>query len=482
MAAGLALFMIAVALAPSVAPAADDPPQLRRDGRWMVDDLGRVVLLHGVNAVWKLDPYYPPATAEGFTEADADWLVEQGFNTVRLGVLFVGVMPEPGVIDHAYLSASDRVIQMLADRGIWVQIDFHQDMYNERFGGEGFPDWAVYDLGLPMIGDAGFPGNYFQAPTSRAFQAFFENEGGVLDYYAQAWQAVAAKWKNQPYLMGYDLMNEPWPGQHWPACANPGGCPVFDTQYLQPYHEKVLGAIRAVDPDNIVWIEPTLMFDFGAQDHQGLLGGFDDDNLGFSWHNYCLSAGLIHAQGFEGGADCPELERLVFDNAEERVATLGAATLMSEFGASEDLPDIATVTALADEYLTSWQYWHYKNWRDPTTESQESGAQGLFDDDEDLDSVREAKLKLLARTYPRATAGVPEKMTFDPATAVFEYWYRPREAAGPTEIAVPAVHYPAGYSVQVRGADVVSAPGAPVVLLEETDDVLVKLRIAPLAG
>jgi endoglycosylceramidase len=38
---------------------------LRRDGAFMVDEHGRVVLLHGVNVVWKLKPYYPPAAAAG---------------------------------------------------------------------------------------------------------------------------------------------------------------------------------------------------------------------------------------------------------------------------------------------------------------------------------------------------------------------------------------------------------------------------------
>ena len=32
--------------------------------------------------------------------------------------------------------------------GIFNQLDFHQDLYNERFRG-GWPDWAVLDDGLP---------------------------------------------------------------------------------------------------------------------------------------------------------------------------------------------------------------------------------------------------------------------------------------------------------------------------------------------
>jgi endoglycosylceramidase len=120
-----------------------------------VDGEGRVVLLHGVNAVWKRAPYAPPATPAGFTARDADWLAAQGFNTVRLGVIFAGVMPRRGVVDQGYLDRVQRVVDLLAARRIWVLLDFHQDMYNEKFSGEGFPAWAVHDDGLRTPGDAG---------------------------------------------------------------------------------------------------------------------------------------------------------------------------------------------------------------------------------------------------------------------------------------------------------------------------------------
>src|SRR6185295_8296986 len=95
---------------------------------------------------------------------------------------------------------------------------------------------------------------------------------------------------------------------------------------------------------------------------------------------------------------------------------------------------------------------------DPTTESQESGAQSLFADDTDLSSVKVDKLKMLERTYPQATAGIPVSLSFDPDTAAFDYKYTPRAAAGPTEIYVPvALHYPQGYKVAVTGARVTSA-------------------------
>ena len=61
-----------------------------------------------------------------------------------------------------------------------------------------------------------------------------------------AWIAVAAKWADQDYHGGYDLLNEPYPGAHFASCANTEGCPVFDTQYLQPMHEHVMRGIRTL--------------------------------------------------------------------------------------------------------------------------------------------------------------------------------------------------------------------------------------------
>ena len=36
-------------------------------------------------------------------------------------------------------------------------LDFHQDLFHERFQGEGAPDWAVQDDGLPAEPQLGFP-------------------------------------------------------------------------------------------------------------------------------------------------------------------------------------------------------------------------------------------------------------------------------------------------------------------------------------
>ena len=63
---------------------------------------------------------------------------------MRLGLIWKAVEPRPGTYDDAYLAriASDRRGSW-PTQGIWTMLDFHQDLYNERFQGEGAPDWAV---------------------------------------------------------------------------------------------------------------------------------------------------------------------------------------------------------------------------------------------------------------------------------------------------------------------------------------------------
>lgn len=454
--------------------------QLRRDGRWLVDPQNRVVLLHGVNTVWKTEPYYPPDSADGFIAADAQWLADHGFNSARIGTLWVGVTPDaPDQVDQAYLTAWDRIIQLMAAQQIWMLFDFHQDMMTPEYQGEGVPEWAVEPLkgtinSLPLPRPMfGFPFNYFTPQVSELYDNLWAERGMVWDGFRDAWIAVASKWKNQPYHMGYDLMNEPWAGQEYPTCIflYGIGCPNSDTNEIQPFFEHAIAGIRTVDQSNIVWMEPQLLA--GGTGYPTGLGPIEGESqLGYSFHNYCPLNALTQAAqlGLVLGSlpvdTCEMFENNTMDQARVSAERMGAVEMLTEFGASDDLALIARVTAQADARLMGWHYWHYKNWGDPTTQSQESGAQGMFADDADLSSVKMDKLRILERTYPQATAGIPVALSFNPDTAEFSYRYTPRTATAPTEIYVPvALHYPNGYQVQVSGATVASAPDATKLVL-----------------
>ncbi len=217
------------------------------------------MIVHGLNLVYKRKPYVPPNSVTGFREADANWLARHGFNGARIGTLWAGLTPAaPGKADKSYLDRWQRVMDLLAERGIWMQLDAHQDQWHETYGGEGVPDWAMkrpapYNL-LPVV-NLPFPLGYWTPETSTVFDEFWANKRGLLDGWVGAWEVAARRWHDQPYLMGYDLLNEPWMGLEWASCLT-AGCKPSYARELQPAMEKATRAIRQIDRKNIVWWEP----------------------------------------------------------------------------------------------------------------------------------------------------------------------------------------------------------------------------------
>jgi len=473
-------FLLATALAAllcGTASAAPRPP-LSHEGHFFLDASGRVVFLHGVNMVYKVDSYRPAAT--GFGRDDARFLRRNGFNTVRLGIIYKGLEPKPPAADGApryrsgYLRSIARTERVLAREGIFSLLDFHQDMYNERFEGEGWPDWQTLDDGMPAEPKNGFPANYLFMPAlQRAYDHFWANdevEGrGLQDAYADAWRRVARRFRDRPYTMGYDILNEPWPGSAFfsQGCGNPAGCPTFDATTLTEFSIRVFEAIREVDRRTLAFWEPLLTFDFGAETSHGDTG---DPNAGFSFHDYCLP-GAFGGPG--SGEGCAEFEELVFQNADEVSERTGDVPFLTEFGATDDLATIERIVEFADQHLVSWQYWHYCDCEDPTTAG--PGIQSLVIDPAKPPrgkNVKREKLEVLARPYPRAVNGTPSELGFDPERGRFELAFERRSPEGerlprrlPTEVFLPRLHYRRGYEVEAEGIRVTSRPGARVLRL-----------------
>ncbi|HWA68040.1 MAG TPA: cellulase family glycosylhydrolase [Mycobacteriales bacterium] len=441
----------ASATGPGLGRPATAEPQLRHRGPFLVDGTGRVVIIHGINAVYKRPPYVAPATRRGFTARDARFLAANGINGVRLGVLFAGVMPKRGVIDHRYLDRVDRIVKLLAAHHIWVLLDFHQDAFNERFDGEGFPAWAVHDDGLPFANLGSFFVNDQQPAVEDTYSHLWNDDYDLWRYYTQAWVAVAKKWRNQPYLMGYDLFNEPNGGLQMLTCANPLGCPIFDAT-LERFYNHIRVAIRKVDAHNLVWFEPQFLFNaISASSFTRV----DDPEVGLSWHDYACTTAFVEGGVVPGGLDCKVNEPRVMDNAADQIRRLGSGGLMSEFGAGDDLGDLADMTRYADEHLTGWMYWAYKLWNDPTGSAQE----GLYADDARPSTVKTAKLVVLSHPYPQEIAGTPTAMSWNPDTKTLTFSYRPRRGIGPTVVFVPARMHPRRFVVSVAGGSVTSGRG-----------------------
>jgi endoglycosylceramidase len=463
------LVVVAVAVFPAGASARLELP-LDHSGRWITDADGRVAVLHGLNMVYKRPPYAPDAI--GFGDDDAAFLASEGYNTVRVGLIYKAVEPNPGAYDDNYLARIEKTVNTLGKHGIVSLLDFHQDMYNERFQGEGWPDWAVQDDGLPAQPQNGFPVNYLLMPAlQHAFDHFWANDpgpGGVglQDRYAAAWRHVAQRFRENPYVLGYDLLNEPWPGTTWQQCAQPAGCPEFDGRMAQ-FIERVRGAIRSVDPSTLVWYEPQVLFNNGSDTQ---LPKFADPHLGMSFHDYCLTAN-------EGGggysADCEQSDSLVFANAQKRSETTGDALLLTEFGATDDPAALRGVLSLADRNMMSWQEWHYCGCNDPTTTGSGDKQAIVLNPAKPPSgsNLKTSTLDVVTRPYPQLVAGDPQSWAFDPSSRQFSLAFDPRQrvdgtapfgVGAQTEISIPRRQYPNGYSADVRGGALLSPPGARV--------------------
>ena len=157
-------------------------------GDWLTNSDGQVVLLHGLNEVYKEAPYEP--ASDGFSDDDAAFLAANGFNVVRVGIDWAELEPAPGVFDSSYLDSIESTVNTLGNNGIYSILDFHQDAFSTAFGGEGAPDWAVQTDGAanPSLS---FPLNEFFNPAEQtAWDSFWSNTDasngfGLEDEYSQ---------------------------------------------------------------------------------------------------------------------------------------------------------------------------------------------------------------------------------------------------------------------------------------------------------
>ncbi len=425
--------------------------------------------MHGFNLVDKVAPYEP--SVGGFGRSDAKFLADHGFNAVRLGVLAEAVEPKPGVFDDGYLRNIGRTVGLLRSYGIRSLLDFHQDLYNEHFQGEGLPAWMIDDDGLPAEPQAGFPGNYFVMPAlQEAFANFWADAKGpggigVLTRYAALVRHVAKVFHRVPGVLGYDLFNEPFPGPNFLTCFPPLGCPSSDESTLRPAMARLVRAVHAVDPRRLAFFEPWLPFDYGAPTAVGKVA---PGRVGMSFHDYCLGTiGISSAPG-EQTLCSDAVEQRVMANAMKQGATYGTALMLTEFGAGTDLDDLREVMGLADSHAISWLEWAYCDCGDPTGAGQ---AQALVYDTHKEpigDNVNQTTLAVFDEPYAQLVSGTPLRTSYDATSDVYTLRYSTRSPAGHrfgagarTRIYTSPLHYPRGYHAAVHGGHIVGdAAGA----------------------
>jgi endoglycosylceramidase len=268
---------------------------------------------------------------------------------------------------------------------------------------------------------------------------------------------VANAFNGNSNVAGFELMNEPSPGQST-FLSTLFGSPFFDSQQLTPFYDQGADAIRAVDPTTPIFFEPNLLSNAGLPTD---LGHVDATNTVLSFHDYCE---------FDlGPLGCIPGVSAVVGNAEAYAEAHDIPAFMTEFGATGDQTAIAAPMQGADGNLIGWTEWAYSSQGDITTSASSPTSESLVFNPElppTGTNVNTANLDTLAEPYPQVVSGTPDSYSFDNGTFQFSYSTAEPDGLGSflagshTTISVPSVEFPDGYQVSVTGGEVVSAPNA----------------------
>ena len=222
---------------------------LRTSNGQIVDSSGRKVLLRGFNDDALVSyPKDPPAPLD---EMDATLMQQAGFDVVRLGIDWAQLEPARGRIDQAYLDRVAGAVSILNRHGLYVIFDMHFRLgWSPRFGYSGAPGWATIAVPNwnPLPQYSWSPSLSPAAITSDAY--FWLSSDWKQDFY-RSWQAVAARFKDNAGVAGYDIFNEAHPLPIPPR--------IFDKYYLWPMFKDAIEAIGAVDPNHLFLVEGILL-------------------------------------------------------------------------------------------------------------------------------------------------------------------------------------------------------------------------------
>ena len=313
LAAGVALLAL---LSSSIADAASPSSLISVDREKFVfrDAKNRSRIFHGTNYVNKGGDFIP-----GVDENITNLLAYMGMNAVRLGVMLPGLFPTPdGKPRVAYLDHIENIVDMLWSKGIYSVIDLHQDVLGATICGEGTPEWMwnvselhALDFPEPMAfsntSKPGPDGGYSPAPncaargiakligwsgfymtdaSGKAFSQLYQGTSTIGKYVALYWKIVSKRFSGHPGILFYELLNEPWLGDHVgdPLLLLKGG--EAERKAVGPYMKKMESIVHENDPLTPVLFSPgelnnRLMRSVGYD--EGFLSGNP-----MAFHVYCV--------------------------------------------------------------------------------------------------------------------------------------------------------------------------------------------------
>ena len=404
------------------------------------DQFGRQLILHGLNtsSSAKSEALRNPWISESDVDREDK---EFGFNFVRYLIFWDAIEPQKDNFDAAYLDRVEQRVNWYTSRGMYVMLDMHQDLYSIFLGGDGAPEWACRTNGAtPISLPGGSPWwlKNIDATVVNSWINFWQytNHKDLQDHYILAWKKVAERFKNNPYVIGYDLMNEPWGGDVIKVFLTG----EFERVQLTAFYNRLIPALRKTDPNKYIFFEPLpAPVTFGAPTN--LINVKDTRSSSrIVYAPHCYPYDTHEGLGYTATSK-NQLRDWERERGKDTKRYGNIPLVCGEFGLSPSQAGFADYlsdfNAMSDRNLWHWTYW-----------SNDLGGWSPLNADRSETLI----LQYLVRTFPKATAGKIESFSFDALTKKFEMTFTSNGAISqPTEIFVPNRFYPNGYNVVVSG-------------------------------
>lgn len=188
----------------------------------------------------------------------------------------------------AYITPAD--IEFIARCGFnSVRIPLHWKLFTQ--GANGFDllepilnacrsnkIWAVLDMHCAPGGQTGT-----NIDDSYGYPWLYESEASQRQL-IDVWVRIAQHYRDEPIVLGYDLLNEPIP--HFPRLH------VYNSR-LEPLYKRVTHAIREVDRNHVIILEAAQW-----DTNFSVFGAPFDDNLLYEFHKYWMTPNQASIQEY----------------------------------------------------------------------------------------------------------------------------------------------------------------------------------------
>ena len=320
---------------------------------------GGVFLLRGVNLGEDLKR--PPFFPEWLTKGVIKDIASTGLNIIRLVVVWEGIEPERDKIDTAYISKVKELIMWAEEFNIHVLVDFHQDIFSRKFGGDGAPFWAVLDDGIPFERLEPWYLNYTQPAVLRAFENFYKNKDGIQDEFLDAVRYIAKELRGLDNVIGFEPMNEPFPPS---LDMSREALDRFERELLVPFYDRFRKALaeEGFDEKNtLIFFEPAVPRTNFISPSGGFSTGFSPEwvrkNFVFAPHIY--EPEITITKEYRSIKD--KLRKTV-ENLYSEAKRLGVPMWIGEFGIEKKpgyLEFFDDILEIFDEFVIGWAVWTY---------------------------------------------------------------------------------------------------------------------------